>query len=214
MQTDFFIDLLHQVKEFEHSHACKSNATVDDFRVWMNDKKYAEESPTKLFKNEKHQVSFTENEICKQVLLLSRYSKLLIRKGLGEFPELANEEFTYLYRLKDEPHLTKIQLIERNAHEKQTGTQIIKRLLEAGFLEEKNDEDDKRSKRVNLTKKGEEIFHASVSRVNLTSKILSGKLDHAEKSEFLKTLKKLNEFHTHIYADYRHSEMKTISNFI
>ncbi|MBP1163268.1 MULTISPECIES: MarR family winged helix-turn-helix transcriptional regulator [unclassified Chryseobacterium] len=213
MQTDFFIDLLHQVKEFEHSDACKSNSTVDDFRVWMNDKKYADESPTKLFKNENHQVSFTENEICKQVLLLGRYSKLLIRKGLGDFPELANEEFTYLYRLKDEPFLTKIQLIEKNGHEKQTGTQIIKRLLEAGFLEEKNDKDDKRSKRLNLTKKGEEIFHASVSNVNLISKILSGKLDKVEKNEFLRILKKLNEFHYHIYVDYKNSNINQISEF-
>ncbi|AYZ35113.1 MarR family transcriptional regulator [Chryseobacterium indologenes] len=210
MQTDFIIELLHQVKEFENSDACKPNSTVDDFRIWMNDKKYYDESPTKLFKNEKHQVSFTENEICKQVLLLGRYSKLLIRKGLGDFPELANEEFTYLYRLKDEPFLTKIQLIEKNGHEKQTGTQIIKRLLEAGFLEEKNDKDDKRSKRLNLTKKGEEIFHASVSDVNLTSKILSGKLEKDEKNELLRILKKLNEFHSHIYADYKSADINMI----
>jgi len=210
MQTDFFIDLLQQVKEFESSQAYKPNANLDDFRVWMNDKKYADESPTKLFKNENHQVSFTENEICKQVLLLGRYSKLLIRKGLGEFPQLANEEFTYLYRLKDEPFLTKIQLIEKNGHEKQTGTQIIKRLLEAGFLEEKNDEEDKRSKRLNLTTKGDEIFHASVSNVNLTSRILSGELNDDEKAEFLKTLKKLNDFHSHIYAAYKSADINLI----
>ncbi|MCX8530786.1 MarR family winged helix-turn-helix transcriptional regulator [Chryseobacterium luquanense] len=210
MQTDFIIELLHQVKEFENSDVCKHNSTVDDFRVWMNDKKYSDESPTKLFKNEKHQVSFTENEICKQVLLLGRYSKLLIRKGLGDFPELANEEFTYLYRLKDEPFLTKIQLIEKNGHEKQTGTQIIKRLLEAGFLEEKNDLDDKRSKRLNLTKKGEETFHLSVAKVNQTSKLLSGKLDKDEKNELLRILKKLNEFHSHIYTDYKSTDIETI----
>ena len=214
MQTDFFIDLLQQVKEFESSDSYKPNADLEDFRVWMNDKKYKDESPTKLFRNENHQVSFTENEICKQVLLLARYSKLLIRKGLADFPELANEEFTYLYRLKDEPFLTKIQLIERNGHEKQTGTQIIKRLLEAGFLEEKNDEDDKRSKRVNLTKKGEEIFHESVSKVDQTSKILSGKLSDDEKNELLKLLKKLNEFHAHIYSEYKNSDIDKINEIV
>lgn len=213
MHTDFFINLLHQVKEFEDSDAFKPNSSVEDFRVWMNDRKYADESPTKLFKNENHQISFTENEICKQVLLLGRYSKLLIRKGLGEFPELANEEFTYLYRLKDEPFLTKIQLIEKNGHEKQTGIQIIKRLLEAGFLEEKNDEDDKRSKRLNLTAIGEETFHESVAKVNQTSKLLSGNLDKDEKNELLRILKKLNEFHSHIYTDYKNSTINQISEF-
>lgn len=214
MQTDFIIDLLKQVKEFENSGTYKPNSGVEDFRLWLNDKKYSEESPTKLFKNEHHKVSFTENEICKQILLLARYSKLMIRKGLSDFPDLVNEEFTYLYRLKDEPDLTKIQLIERNGHEKQTGTQIIKRLLEAGFLEEKNDADDKRSKRLNLTEKGEKTFHDSVENVNLTSKILSGKLSGGEKEILLSILKKLNEFHSHLYSEYKNSDILKISQLI
>ena len=203
MNTDFFIDLLHQVKDFENSDTYKPHSTVEDFRMWLNDRKYRKESPTKLFKNEEHEVSFTENEICKQVLLLGRYSKQLIRKGLGDFPELANEEFTYLYRLKDEPNLTKIQLIERNGHEKQTGTQIIKRLLEYELVEEKNDSEDKRSKRLNITEKGKDYFHRSVEKVNITSKILSGKLQEKEKSELLELLKKLNDFHATIYSQYK-----------
>ncbi|MCU7616274.1 MarR family transcriptional regulator [Chryseobacterium sp. PBS4-4] len=211
MQTDFFIDLLHKVKEFENSGNYKPNSNVEDFRMWMNDKKYSDESPTKLFKNENHKVAFTENEICKQILLLGRYSKLLIRKGLGDFPDLANEEFTYIYRLKDEPNLTKIQLIERNGHEKQTGTQIIKRLLEAEFIEEKNDEDDKRSKRLNLTKKGEETFHQSVTKVNQISKLLSAKLNIEEKDELLNTLKKLNEFHAHLFLNYKGFSVEKIN---
>lgn len=214
MQTDFIINLLLQVKEFENSEAYKPNSDVDDFRVWMNDRKYKDESPTKLFKNENHRVSFTENEICKQILLLSRYSKLMIRKGLSDFPDLANEEFTYLYRLKDEPFLTKIQLIEKNGHEKQTGTQIIKRLLEAGYLEEKVDADDKRSKRLNLTPMGNDIFHQSVEDVNRTSKILSGRLSITEKDELLEILKKLNEFHAHIYADYKNADINRIGDLL
>ena len=134
---------------------------------------------------------------------MGRYSRQLIRKGLNDFPELANEEFTYLYRLKDEPNLTKIQLIERNGHEKQTGTQIIKRLLEYGLIEEKNDSEDKRSKRLNLTEKGEDYFHRSVEKVNMTSRILAGKLENEEKTELLELLRKLNDFHSHVYSEYK-----------
>lgn len=210
MNTDFFIDLLHQVKDFENSEACKPHSTTEDFRLWLNDRKYREESPTKLFKNEEHEVSFTENEICKQVLLLGRYSKQAIRRGLKDFPELANEEFTYLYRLKDEPNLTKMQLIERNGHEKQTGTQIIKRLLESGMVAEKNDEKDKRSKRLNLTRKGEQVFHESVKKVNITSKFLSGQLDDGEKTALLDLLKKLNEFHGHFYREDKSSDLEKL----
>ncbi|WP_294230824.1 MarR family winged helix-turn-helix transcriptional regulator [uncultured Chryseobacterium sp.] len=213
MNTDFFINLLHQVKDFENSEACKPHSTLEDFRLWLNDKKYREESPTKLFRNERHDVFFAENEICKQVLLLGRYSKQAIRRGLKDFPELANEEFTYLYRLKDEPNLTKMQLIERNGHEKQTGTQIIKRLLESGMMSEKNDEKDKRSKRLNLTAKGEKAFHQSVDRVNITSKFLSGQLDNKEKETLLGLLKKLNEFHGHFYREDKTSDLETLIQY-
>ncbi|WP_295232037.1 MarR family transcriptional regulator [uncultured Chryseobacterium sp.] len=214
MNTDFFIDLLHEVKEFEHSGACKPGHTVEDFRLWLNDKKYRSESPTTLFRNENHAAALTENEICKQVLLLSRYSRQLIRKGLSSIPELANEEFTYLYRLKDEPSLTKIQLIERNGHEKQTGTQILKRLLDYGLIEERHDEADRRSKRLKLTKKGEDMFHRSVEKVDMTSQVLSGSLDTDEKDQLLVLLRKLNEFHAHVYSEHRHSEVSRILELI
>ena len=104
---------------------------------------------------------------------LGRFSKQMIRKGLSDFPTLANEEFTYLYRLKDEPSLTKMQLMKETVTKKQTGIQIIKRLLDDGLIQETVDENDKRAKRLTLTKKKEKKpFHQSVEKVNTTSKIL------------------------------------------
>ena len=214
METSFLINLLLEVQEYEHSKSFKNHATIEDFRIWLNEKKYTTESPTKLFKNENHDVSFTENEICKQVLLLGRFSKQMIRKGLSDFPTLANEEFTYLYRLKDEPSLTKMQLIERNGHEKQTGIQIIKRLLDDGLIQETVDENDKRAKRLTLTKKGEEAFHQSVEKVNTTSRILSANLKSDEKTKLLELLKKVNDFHYTLYTEYKNSEIKELLHLI
>jgi len=54
VKTDFIIDLLHHIKNLKF--LLPANPTVEDFRMWMNDKKYPEESPTKLFKKENHQV--------------------------------------------------------------------------------------------------------------------------------------------------------------
>ncbi|WP_258931879.1 MarR family transcriptional regulator [Flavobacterium oreochromis] len=82
----------------------------------------------------------------------------MIRRGLKDFPQLANEEFTYLYRIIDESSLTKMQLIERNAHEKQTGIEIIKRLVKNDLLEEFPDDHDKRITRLRITQKGEKLF--------------------------------------------------------
>ena len=189
METSFLINLLLEVQEYEHSKSFKNHATIEDFRIWLNEKKYTTESPTKLFKK-------------------------MIRKGLSDFPTLANEEFTYLYRLKDEPSLTKMQLIERNGHEKQTGIQIIKRLLDDGLIQETVDENDKRAKRLTLTKKGEEAFHQSVEKVNTTSRILSANLKSDEKTKLLELLKKVNDFHYTLYTEYKNSEIKELLHLI
>ncbi len=45
---------------------------------------------------------------------------------------------------------------------------------------------------LNITKKGEEIFHKSVNKVNKISNILSGQLMDEEKTELFRILKNLN----------------------
>lgn len=200
MTTSFIIKLLQRVEKFEKSGSAKSNLDVDDFRNWLNDEKYYSESPTKLFAENDKEVSFLENEICKQILLISRYARLAIRRGLQEFPELANEEFTYLYRVKDEPGLSKMMLIERNGHEKPTGMHIIKRLVEHNLVMEVDDPNDRRSKLIYLTEKGHRYFEQSVPAVDQISTFLSGDLSPKEKEILLKVLIKLNTFH---YTNYQ-----------
>nr|WP_305069762.1 hypothetical protein [Flavobacterium covae] len=53
MNTDFFIQLLLQVKEFEQEIPIKTNVSIDDFRLWMNEKAYQNTNPTALFKKKK-----------------------------------------------------------------------------------------------------------------------------------------------------------------
>ena len=214
MNTDFLIQLLLKVKEFEQETQNKNTDSIDDFRLWLNEKSYQNTNPTALFKKENKIVFDTENEIAKQVILLARFSKQMIRRGLKDFPQLSNEEFTYLYRIIDENSLTKMQLIERNGHEKQTGIEIIKRLVKNGLLEEFQDEKDKRITRLNSTLKGKTIFEESIAEVTKISRVLSAKLDEKEKKELLTILKKLNEFHFNVYHNHKESTIDTINGLI
>ena len=214
MNTDFLIQLLLKVKEFEQETQNKNTDSIDDFRLWLNEKSYQNTNPTALFKKENKIVFDTENEIAKQVILLGRFSKQMIRRGLKDFPQLSNEEFTYLYRIIDENSLTKMQLIERNGHEKQTGIEIIKRLVKNGLLEEFQDEKDKRITRLNSTPKGKTIFEESIAEVTKISRVLSAKLDEKEKKELLTILKKLNEFHFNVYHNHKESTIDTINGLI
>lgn len=214
MNINFFINLLLEVQEFENSGSSKNSSTIEDFRHFLNNKYYRSQSPRFISESEQKKVNDLENEIAKQVILLSRFTKQMIRRGLQDFPELYNEEFTYLYRIMDEPLLTKMQLVEKNAHEKQTGMEIIRRLVKNNLLEEIPDIKDKRVTRLKISELGKKYFDQSVESVSITSRVLSAKLDIEEKNNLLKTLRKLNEFHFNVYHQYKNFNITEINNLI
>ena len=80
-----------------------------------------------------------------------------------------------------------------------TGTQMMKRMIDAGLIEEVTDKQDKRVRRVKLTAKGkrtrENFFQQSVSDL----KLKSGNLSETEKKELIRLLAYLEKFHTNIY---------------
>lgn len=209
MTVDLIIDLLNEVKEFK-SNAHKSNTTVEDFRIFLNEKAYQQENPVHLTGKFNMETNDFENEITKQLLLLGRYGKQLIRKGLESHPDLVNEDFTYLYRLMDYDSLTKTQLIEKNGHEKQSGIEIIKRLTKNGLVSEVPDLEDRRSVRVSVTDKGRDVFRSSMKDITVVSKLMCGNLNHEEKENFLDSLKKLNTFHNTIYTNKKSESLEEL----
>ena len=127
---------------------------------------------------------------------------------------MVNEDFTYLFRLMDYPSLTKMQLIEKNAHEKQSGIEIIKRLVRNELIVESPDPDDKRSTRISVSEKGKAVFLESMKDITIAAKIMSGKLNDTEKENLLETLKKLNTFHHTIYSNMRNEEPRNILKLV
>ncbi len=203
MNLKLITELLTEVENFSNSEGYSSNATVENFRQFLNQKSYEREKPENISSKNKLEVFELENEIAKQVILLGRYSKNLIRKSMENHHDLANEDFTYLFRMMDYESLTKMQLIEKNAHEKQTGIEIIKRLVKNGLFKEFPDENDKRSVRISITDKGKKVFKESMKDVTVVSKIMCGTLSGKEKGNLLDYLKKLNTFHHTVYTNFK-----------
>lgn len=205
MELNLIIDILTELDTFQKNQP-STQTSLEDFRLYLNEKAYDQETPRNLTDKFDLDVFDLENEIAKQVIMLGRYSKHLIKKSLENHPDLVNEDFTYLFRLMDYPSLTKMQLIEKNAHEKQSGIEIIKRLVRNGLFVESPDKDDKRSTRISVTEKGKKVFQESMKDITVVSKIMCGKLDNAEKESLLTSLKKLNTFHHTIYTNLRNEE--------
>ena len=213
MELKLIIDILTELDHYQKTNP-NTNAGLDDFRLYLNQKAYENENPRNLTAKFDLDVNDLENEIAKQVIMLGRYSKQLIRKSLENHPDLVNEDFTYLFRMMDYESLTKMQLIEKNAHEKQTGIEIIKRLVKNGLLAESPDENDKRSTRIAVTPKGKKVFLESMQDITVVSKIICGQLNTKEKESLLSSLKKLNTFHHTVYSNFKNENTSEILKLI
>lgn len=205
MELNLIIKIITELDHFQKQQP-NNHQTLEEFRLYLNEKAYHKENPKNLSEKFDLDVFNFENEIAKQVIMLGRYSKHLIKKALENHSDLVNEDFTYLFRLMDYPSLTKMQLIEKNAHEKQSGIEIIKRLVRNELIVESPDPDDKRSTRISVSEKGKTVFFESMKDITIVSKIMCGKLTLAEKENLLEYLKKLNTFHQTIYTNMKNDE--------
>jgi DNA-binding MarR family transcriptional regulator len=99
------------------------------------------------------------------------------------------DEYSFLLHLAYQDSFRKMELVELHNLEAPTGIEIIKRLLKKQLVEEFPDEEDKRAKRIRITKAGsaelnavrpkvETVFSGFTASLNLNESIqLSGILD-------------------------------------
>lgn len=199
MDLDLLTNIIESYKTYQLSAGTPKNSSLKDFAAWVTEQE-TDKVPTKLSsEGEAYRGYELEISISSLLICLNRYSRLLVKKGFEDFPQLVSEDFTYLYTLMEVESMTKIQLIEKNVHEKPTGLEVIKRLLKHGLVNERNDEHDKRSKRVFLTEKGKALFFATIQQMNKVALIVTGDLTHPEKKQLFALLKKLEQFHHPIY---------------
>lgn len=203
MDLDLLTNIIEAYKKYQLSAGVNKKSSTTDFAIWVNEQSYSNEKPENFGQTENLGRYELEVEISTLVICLNRYSRLLIKKGLISFPQLVSEDFTYLYTLMDVESMTKIKLIEKNVHEKPTGLEVIKRLLKHGLVGERNDDNDKRSKRVFLTDKGKALFFATIEQMNKVALIVAGNLTQDEKKQLHTLLRKLEDFHNPIYLSHK-----------
>ena len=101
--------------------------------------------------------------------------------------------------------------IIHNLTETTSGADIIRRLVKSGYIEEFDDEQDKRSRRVKITGKGKQMMFEVFKEMTTTSRIIAGNLNHEEKLYLLYYLNKLENLHKSIYDEDRKSDLQRIA---
>ncbi len=189
--------IIGDLESFEAENQSK-NSSMEDFVGFLNQKylgRILTPKPVEVpAENE-------ENNIGQLVAFMYRYAKSYIKKALEESTILTLDDFGYLAAVWQYGNLTKTQVIEKNIHEKNTGMEIIKRLIGNQLLEQHDDEQDKRSKRLKITSLGQAELFKSFDGMLKVSKIISGKLSDTERLQLFYLLNKLHNFHNPIFLN-------------
>jgi len=99
------------------------------------------------------------------------------------------EEFGILVKIKQEKNPKKTEVIYANLFELSSGTDMLTRLKKRGLIKEYDDTEDKRSKRLELTTKGEKAVSASKGRILMNAAMLMKELTDDDKQLCIQLLK-------------------------
>lgn len=143
----------------------------------------------------------TEMYIATYLGYMQKYTAFYARRLFKNTDIYSLDDYAFLVSLYPHNELKKTELIQANAMEKSSGTEIIKRMLKRGQLEEYPHPEDGRARMVCLTDKGRKDLEGIQPSMQRFTRLTSGNLEFSEKVDFLQLLKKLNFFHREVFEE-------------
>lgn len=187
-------------------------ASLESFILWLNREVLFNESrkhqhgPNKEPENCDHPGD-ANIKLTHLLLVLSKHFKLYSRKAFVDSDLVSMDGHRFLSTLAHTDSLRKMELINANFSEVPIGIEVIKRLLKKKFIEEFDDPDDKRSKRVRITPHGKEELVKSFPLIHKIVRIMGGRLTEEKKIQLITLLDELNEFHTEMRMSSKDSDL-------
>ncbi|WP_037494241.1 MarR family winged helix-turn-helix transcriptional regulator [Sphingobacterium deserti] len=207
MRYRLFKDMVDLLEEFEQdASTVGSPVNIDEFKLWLAVKvgheKVVEPEPDWAGKGQGRSADSVINTL---FVHLNRYAKMYSKAAIQGSLFSTQEEFIYLINLRAFGAMTKMELIKLNIQEKPVGMQIISRLLQQGWVEQRTSSTDKRSKIITLTDTGLRVLDAQMPKIRQATQIVAGNLSHQEKLQLISLLHKLDNFHKPIFESKKDS---------
>jgi DNA-binding MarR family transcriptional regulator len=172
-------EIINYVEEYQKEN---SSNRIEDFTIWLNNEIFTSKNRTTHTTHDELLIAF-------KLMYLNKSLKKQTKSALSESNLSSIDEYSFLLHLDDYESFRKMELVEMHNLEAPTGIEIIKRLIKNKFVEEFPDEEDRRAKRIKITKRGIKelreikpkmhlIFTTFTDPLNLNEKVsISGILD-------------------------------------
>jgi DNA-binding MarR family transcriptional regulator len=113
------------------------------------------------------------------------------------------EEFGMLVTIKQEKNPKKTEVIYANLFELSSGTDMLARMKKRGLINEYDDTEDKRSKRLELTSKGEKAVDACKVKIFRNAKMLMNDLTDDDKQLCIQLLKNVEIKFSYLWPKHK-----------
>ncbi len=181
MKTELLHKLIDLVEEFNKN---ATSGTMEDFVVWLSGK-YFESDESNVHKEQ------LDLMLAFQISMLNKSIKKQTKEVISESSLSSLDGYSFLLHLEHADSFRKMELIEMHNLEAPTGIEVIKRLLAKGLIEEFNDSEDKRAKRVKMTEEGKTELERLKPLVNAKFKNFAQALSLNDKLSLVATMSKL-----------------------
>ena len=202
MNYSLLKQLLEALESFEENKASTQAATLPQFVAYLN-QLVAEPRPLSAPEEQES----IEGLLAQHLTYLYRFAKHYSKKALAGSDLTTLDDFGYLAGIWRWEGITKSDIIERNIHEKTSGTEIIKRLLRQGYIRQENALNDRRSRQLYITDTGKGILFSTFEAMRKAGQLVSGPLDNDEKLQLLYLLQKLDAFHNPLFREEKEKSL-------
>lgn len=157
--------------------------------------------------------SSDEATIAQMMSLLYRISRSYTKRALQNSLLQSEEEYTYLVSLLSSGQMTKTELNQRNALERTTGNEMIRRLQRSDLIVESDDPNDKRQRLVQITPKGREELMKVFPHLRSVAQLLSSSLDDGQKLYLRNILSQMANQHLAMMKELRDAPLSSYLSY-
>ena len=184
--SNTIVQLVNEWAAFEKDH---QNAEIEDFCRFYLRQKEAKASVNPIGQNA---------VLVRVISRINAAFTLYMRCALLETGLENIEGFPFLNAANFLGESKKTEVINYNLTELSTGIDILNRLISKGLISERPDPEDKRSKLVKITEKGNQVLDQCYKKIGIASSIIFADLSNEDKELCIQILMPIEEKHTQI----------------
>jgi DNA-binding MarR family transcriptional regulator len=202
MKITIIRQLLNWLEEYEAEIGGVNRLTKGEFAQWLLKEPEGEEP--------QEEEVYTDMYISSYLGYLQKFVTFYSRRIFRQSDIYSLDDYSFMVSLYPQNEMKKSELIQANAMEKSSGTEVIKRMLKRQQLEEFVHPEDRRAKMVALTEKGRNDLESVQLSMQRLTRLVGGNLEAGEKIQFLQLLKKLNFFHREVFEQMDEDNLKEL----